>query len=117
MKEVDIKAAASQNLLDGLGQSKDTLSKQKKILDEKKKRTLANKKIFEDLERQADEDLQKDMERPKGNGRIFGAGKSKEAKEYRQKLLDFLEMYLPKGNMAVYGSDWRDCLFNLDMNR
>ena len=65
MKEVDIKAAASQNLLDGLGQSKDTLSKQKKILDEKKKRTLANKKIFEDLERQADEDLQKDMERPK----------------------------------------------------
>ena len=49
LKEVDIKTTASQNLLDGLGQSKETLSKQKKILEEKKKRTLANKKIFEDL--------------------------------------------------------------------
>ena len=71
LKEVDIKATASGNLLDGLGQSKETLSKQKKILDEKKKRTLANKKIFEDLERQADEELQKDLDRPKGNARIF----------------------------------------------
>ena len=116
LKEVDIKATASGNLLDGLGQSKETLSKQKKILDEKKKRTLANKKIFEDLERQADEELQKDLDRPKGNARIFGAGKSKEAKEYRQKLLDFMEMYLPKGNMTIYGPHWRDCLYKLDLN-
>ena len=101
LKEVDIKTTASQNLLDGLGQSKETLSKQKKILEEKKKRTLANKKIFEDLERQADEELQKDIDRPKGSGRMFGAGKSKEAKEYRQKLLDFMEMYLPKGNLIL----------------
>ena len=35
LKEVDIKATASGNLLDGLGQSKETLSKQKKILDVK----------------------------------------------------------------------------------
>ena len=102
LKEVDIKTTASQNLLDGLGQSKETLSKQKKILEEKKKRTLANKKIFEDLERQADEELQKDIDRPKGSGRMFGAGKSKEAKEYRQKLLDFMEMYLPKGNFIFF---------------
>ena len=102
LKEVDIKTTASQNLLDGLGQSKETLSKQKKILEEKKKRTLANKKIFEDLERQADEELQKDIDRPKGSGRMFGAGKSKEAKEYRQKLLDFMEMYLPKGNFSYF---------------
>ena len=46
LKEVDIKTTASQNLLDGLGQSKETLSKQKKILEEKKKRTLANKKYL-----------------------------------------------------------------------
>ena len=60
LKEVDIKATAhSQMLLDGIGQSKETLAKQKRVLEEKKRKTLANKKIFEDLERQADEELQK----------------------------------------------------------
>ena len=60
LKEVDIKMTASNEmLLDGMGQSKETLAKQKKVLEEKKRKTLANKKIFEDLERQADEELQK----------------------------------------------------------
>ena len=52
LKEVDIKMTASNEmLLDGMGQSKETLAKQKKVLEEKKRKTLANKKIFEDLER------------------------------------------------------------------
>ena len=76
-------------LLDGMGQSKETLAKQKKVIEEKKRKTLANKKIFEDLERQADEELQKDLDRPKGQARIFGGNKSKEAKEFRQKVADF----------------------------
>ena len=90
LKEVDIKmTASSEMLLDGMGQSKETLAKQKKVIEEKKRKTLANKKIFEDLERQADEELQKDLDRPKGQARIFGGNKSKEAKEFRQKLADF----------------------------
>ena len=47
-------------------------------------------------------------DRPKGKARIFG-GISKEAKQYRQKILDFIEMYTPEGNMAVYG-DWAHAL-------
>ena len=115
LKEVDIKATANtEMLLDGMGQSKETLAKQKKVLEEKKRRTLANKKIFEDLERQADEELQKDLDRPKGEARIFGGAKSKEAKEYRQKLAQFRQMYLPEGNMAIYGPKWNQCLSKLD---
>ncbi len=112
LKEVDIKATA--NTWDGMGQSKETLAKQKKVLEEKKRKTLANKKIFEDLERQADEELQKDLDRPKGEARIFGGVKSKEAKEYRQKLAQFRQIYLPSGNMAVYGPNWSHCLQKLD---
>ncbi len=107
LKEVDIKVTANNELLlDGLGQSKETLAKQRKVLEEKKRRTLANKKIFEDLERQADEELQKDLDRPKGQSRIFGGKKSKEAKEFRQKLTDFRDVYLPASNMSNYGADW-----------
>lgn len=117
LKEIDIKATANNEmLLDGMGQSKETLSKQKKVLEEKKRRTLANKKIFEDLERQADEELQKDLDRPKGQARVFSANKSKEAKEFRQKLADFKEMYLPKSNMGVYGPHWVKCLQNLNVD-
>lgn len=116
LKEVDIKTTATNEmLLDGTGQSKETLSKQKKILEEKKRRTLANKKIFEDLERQADEELQKDLDRPKGQQKIFGKSRSKEAKEFRQKLADFKEMYLPKSNMSVYGPHWPKCLQGLHL--
>jgi hypothetical protein len=111
LKEVDIKMTASNEmLLDGMGQSKETLSKQKKVLEEKKRKTLANKKIFEDLERQADEELQKESDRPKGQARIFGGNKSKEAKEFRQKVADFRDIYLPKTNMGAYGPNWEKCM-------
>ena len=70
-------------MFDGRGQNKDTLNRQKKGLEEKKRKTLANKKIFEDLERQADEDMLKDSERIKGTTKIFGGGKSQKAKQYR----------------------------------
>ena len=83
LKEVSIKQVSNDDLFDGRGQNKDTLTKQKKVIEEKKRRTLANKKIFEDLERQADEDMLKDSERIKGKGRIFGGGKSQKAKQYR----------------------------------
>ena len=83
MKEVSIKQISNDDLFDGRGQNKETLNKQKKVLEEKKRKTLANKKIFEDLERQADEDMLKDSERIKGKSRIFGAGKSQKAKQYR----------------------------------
>ena len=83
LKEVSIKQISNDDLFDGRGQNKETLNKQKKVLEEKKRKTLANKKIFEDLERQADEDMLKDSERIKGKSRIFGAGKSQKAKQYR----------------------------------
>ena len=102
-------------LLDGMGQSKETLAKQKKVLEEKKRRTLANKKIFEDLERQADEELQKDLDRPKGQARIFGGSRSKEAKEFRGKISDFREIYLPQRNMAIYGANWPQTLQNIQI--
>ena len=83
LKEVSIKQISNDDLFDGRGQNKETLNKQKKVLEEKKRKTLANKKIFEDLERQADEDMLKDSERIKGKSRIFGTGKSQKAKQYR----------------------------------
>ena len=49
--------------MNGTGQNPETLTRQKKILDEKKRKTLANAKIFEELERQADEALDKDLVR------------------------------------------------------
>ena len=51
------------SLMNGTGQNPETLTRQKKILDEKKRKTLANAKIFEELERQADEALDKDLVR------------------------------------------------------
>ena len=51
----------SASLLNGSGQNPETLTRQKKILEEKKRKTLANAKIFEELERQADEALEKDL--------------------------------------------------------
>ena len=60
--------------------------------------------LLKDLEKASDEALLNDQDRPKGKARIFG-GISKEARQYRQKILDFIEMYTPEGNMAVYG-DW-----------
>merc|ERR1719431_1144623 len=114
LKESDItKSDHKEHLYDGKGQNKETLGKQKKVLDDKKKKMFATRKIFEDLEKAADEELLNDQDRPKGKARLFG-GISKEAKQYRQKLADFKEMYTPEGNMALYG-DWKNCLkVNLD---
>ena len=50
------------------------------------------------------------MDVPKGQARIFGGNKSKEAKEFRQKIADFREIYLPKSNMGGYGLNWDKCL-------
>merc|ERR1719431_221900 len=109
LKESDItKSDHKEHLYDGKGQNKETLGKQKKVLDDKKKKMFATRKIFEDLEKAADEELLNDQDRPKGKARIFG-GISKEAKQYRQKLADFREMYTPAGNMALYG-DWKKSL-------
>ena len=114
LKESDTnKVVGDKRLYNGTGQSKETLAKQKKVLDDKKKKMFAQRKIFEDLEKAADEELLNDQDRPKGKARIFG-GISKEAKQYRQKLADFKEMYTPAGNMALYG-DWKNNLkVNLD---
>ena len=109
LKESDTnKVVADSRLYNGKGQSKETLGRQKKVLEDKKKKMFATRKIFEDLERKSDEELLNDQDRPKGKARIFG-GISKEAKQYRQKLLDFREMYTPDGNMALYG-DWKNAL-------
>merc|ERR1711953_1453931 len=114
LKESDTnKVVGDRRLYNGTGQNKETLGKQKKVLDDKKKKMFAQRRIFEDLEKAADEELLNDQDRPKGKARIFG-GISKEAKQYRQKLADFKEMYTPEGNMALYG-DWKNCLkVNLD---
>ena len=109
LKESDInKVVGDSRLYNGKGQSKETLGRQKKVLEDKKKKMFATRKIFEDLEKAADEELLNDQDRPKGKARIFG-GISKEAKQYRQKLADFREMYTPQGNMALYG-DWKNAL-------
>ena len=108
LKEADMNSAENKNLFDGKGQNKETLNKQKKILNDKKKKMFASKKIFEDLEKAADEEMWSDQDRPRGKAKIFG-GISKEAKQYRQKILDFIEMYTPEGNMAVYGK-WTNSL-------
>ena len=114
LRESDInKVSGDSRLYNGKGQSKETLGKQKKVLEDKKKKMFASRKIFEDLEKAADEELLNDQDRPKGKARIFG-GISKEAKQYRQKLADFREMYTPQGNMALYG-DWKNAMkINLD---
>jgi len=113
LKESDIKKVEGKNLYNGKGQNKETINRQKKVQADKKKKMFATRKIFEDLEKAADDELFNDQDRPKGKARIFG-GISKEAKQYRQKLADFREMYTPEGNMAVYG-DWKKSLkVNLD---
>ena len=108
LKESDISKNDGKGLFDGKGQNKETLGRQKKILEDKKKKMFATRKIFEDLEKAADEELMNDQDRPKGKARIFG-GISREAKQYRQKLADFKEMYTPEGNMTLYGN-WKKSL-------
>ena len=108
LKESDISQADAGHLFDGRGQNKETIGKQRKVLEDKKRKMFATRKIFEDLEKAADEEMLNDQDRPRGKARIFG-GISKEARQYRQKVLDFREMYTPEGNMAVYG-DWQTAL-------
>ena len=55
------------------------------VLEDQAKRSLANKKIFEDLEKKAEDEMLRDTEKIKGKTRVFGGGKSKKAKEYRQR--------------------------------
>ena len=83
LKEVSIKQVSKDDLFDGRGQNKETLSKQKKVLEETGKNTVANKKIFKDLERRADEDMLQDSDRSKGSSMTFGGVKSQKAKQYR----------------------------------
>ena len=108
LKETDISLTDSKQFFNGKGQSKETLGRQRKVLEDKKRKMFATRKIFEDLEKAADEEMLNDQDRPKGKARIFG-GVSKEARQYRQKILDFIEMYTPEGNMALYG-DWKSAL-------
>ena len=108
LKESDISKSEGRELFDGKGQNKETLGRQKKVLEDKKKKMFATRKIFEDLEKAADEELINDQDRPKGKGKIFG-GIAAKAKQYRQKLADFREMYTPEGNMSLYG-DWKKSL-------
>ncbi len=59
LKEIlDVKTAS---LINGSGQNSETLTRQKKILEDRKRKTLANAKIFEELERKGDEELSKDL--------------------------------------------------------
>lgn len=118
LKEVDIGLANRPGSLlhDGAGQSSETLAKQKKQADAaaaRKRRVgmgTCNKKIFEDLERRADAEAEKDEERPEGKGRRWGRGKrTKEATAYRKKIENFLATYTPEGNMLAYG-DWRNAI-------
>ncbi len=51
----------SASLINGSGQNSETLTRQKKILEDRKRKTLANAKIFEELERKGDEELSKDL--------------------------------------------------------
>ena len=110
LKEVDIyQGSARDKLYDGRGQSKETLNKQKQAAEAKKRKTLANKKIFEDLEKQADEEMLKDLEqRPAGKGRRRG-NRTKEAQKYRNKIAGFQENFTADGNMTSYG-DWQAAL-------
>ncbi|TRY61200.1 hypothetical protein TCAL_03203 [Tigriopus californicus] len=98
---------------DGRGQSKDTLSKQRQAIESKKRKTLANKKIFEDLERQADEQMQRDLEisaaRDGGGKAETQRKRIREAKKYRKALQEFKDKNLPQGNMTHY-EDWETAL-------
>ena len=84
MQEVNIKAEG-EGLFEGTGQDTDTLEKQKKVLEEKANRSKVNKKIFEDLEKKAEDEMIRDSEKIKGKARVFGGAKSKKAKDYRQR--------------------------------
>ena len=54
-------------------------------MEEKANRSKVNKKIFEDLEKKAEDEMIRDSEKIKGKARVFGGGKSKKAKDYRQR--------------------------------
>ena len=53
--------------------------------------------------------------------RFVGVGKSKVARQFREKLANFREIFLPEGNMAGYGENWeslvRPDLANLDWSK
>ena len=115
LNEVDLcQASKKGKLYDGRGQNKETLTRQKQALEAKKRKTLTNKKIFEDLEKQADEEMMKDLERPAGKARVAGGKKSKQAQQYRQKIAKFKERFFAEGNMAKMGN-WADAM-RLDLS-
>ena len=53
--------------------------------------------------------------------KFVGVGKSKEARQFREKLANFREIFLPDGNMSAYGDNWpatvRPDTSNLDWNK
>ena len=117
LKEVDNIGGGQQgghNLYEGLGQSRETLARQRKQAEaaaaRKKKAGTCNKKFFEDLERRADEAAERDEERPEGKGGKWGKGKrTNEAEAYRKRMEAFLRMFTPGSNMRAYG-DWKNAV-------
>lgn len=101
-------------LYDGKGQSKETLNKQKQYLDGKKKKTLANKKIFENLEKQADEEMLKDMEKIEPSEKWKNANvnkkRSKADQKWKTKTKNFRKTFAVESNMSAYGRNWKNGL-------
>ena len=122
LKEVDMNCgengengkAALERLYDGKGQSKETLNKQKQILDQRKKKTVAASKrmIFEDLEKRADEAMQKELNErsPKGHHKGHKSA-SKLAQKWRERTKKFRSAFNSEENMIKgFGANWKNGL-------
>ena len=128
LKEVDPNAPAKskdgesadkkRELFNGKGQSKETLNRQRQALASKKKKGLpVNKKVFENLERRAEEEMQREIDQSskQGNKVSGGSKRSKEAQQYRQKVDKFRQKYLSENNMSAYGDCGKALKTNLHM--
>lgn len=94
LKEMNVQTC--QWLYDGKGQNKETLTKQKQTIENRKRRTLlANRKFFEDLEQQAAEEMLKELERPASTGRarILNSRRTKRAQQYRERIAKFQQTF------------------------
>ena len=110
LREVDVCKVMSGTYYDGKGQNKDILSKQKQVIENRKRRTLlASIKIFEDREKQAAEEILRDLERPVGKTKVLGLRRTKRARIFRDRLSKFKETYLSINNMSSYG-EWKAAL-------
>jgi hypothetical protein len=100
------------HLLDGLGQSAETLKRQKEAAEAaRKKRGIGNpacKKVFEALEKKAGEEMEREREQKANLGK--GAkvtsmrAKTKKAQAYRDSLEAFKAKFLAAENMESFGS-------------